>query len=917
MSESEDIHLDPIVQKADERGYLSVDEEKGRISYRCGDPYEDDYTDAEEKVRAVAYSWLVIEMEYAAECIAVEFTVPDRSPSKFADIVVFESEDMTDPYIVVENKEKNTSDADFEQAIEQGYNYANQLGGEYLLIDTFDRSVVYKVSPFGGMEREQNRLGSKEENLPVGYDEEPEWQLVAGKDNDISPSPVEKLENKIRRAHAEIWSGGKRDPLTSFDEWSKLLFAKVYDERREDGEPRMFQRGIGMSDSQVANNVHDLFDEAKQQNRSVFPEDASIELPAEKVADIVDILQEESITGHDLDRLGRAFEEFFGQIFRGQLGQYFTRRELTRYMVATVNPGRTDFVLDPTVGSGGFLIETYFQLYHKIMEGSGSEQRKYEDATNFANNNLYGIEIHEILSRIARTNLILHKVSPKYIEGDKSCLDIEFDLDRLTGENFDVVIGNPPFGDSVESGDRDRLGENKLSRFDLKKGSKIKTEIAVIERSIEFLKPGGTLAFVVPDGLLNNYSERSNCPQLRRHLIKHGKITGVTSLPDHTFTKAGAQNKTSILFFEKYTEEEKEAFDESFNRVLEKREIDDFEDDLTGSEKWDVMMDVVKRNDYPVFLAEAEQIGYAPTGESMEQNDLYTPGDESGRPDFDDENTILVQYHKFRDDPQGYEGIDDPETTAIKASEMFGQRDDGRIDPKYHLFQQKARESAPSGMNKVRLGDVLEERDQRVKPPEHPDTEFKVPTITHDGDMKKREAGKGKNPVAWEGRYFSDSSRWHYMYEGDIVYSQIDLWKGAISTVGVDFDGAICTTEFPVYQVVDEDELDPHYLKLLLRSEYFQKAIRAIVTGHSNRRRTQQDDFEDLEIYVPVVEEQRKIAAEFADRQDQIEQAELELDELRAQLDKAVTGEISIDDIIEQETDAMPATQTQLNQMDD
>lgn len=323
-----------------------------------------------------------------------------------------------------------------------------------------------------------------------------------------------------------------------------------------------------------------------------------------------------------------------------------------------------------------------------------------------------------------------------------------------------------------------------------------------------------------------------------------------------------------------------------------------------------------RRERLPRLPRRGRGVGYAPTGESVDRNDLYSL-DEDGNLDLEDDDTILAQYHEFREDPSGYEGTDDPLAMSIMASEIFGRRDDGRIDPKYHLFQQQAQEEPPDVMKNLRLGDVLNERDERVDPTNHPDTTFKVPTVTDDGEMKEREAGKGRNPVIWKGQYFTGSSRWHYMYEGDIVYSQIDLWKGAISTVGEDFDGAICTTEFPVYRVVDEDELDPHYLKLLLRSEYFQKAIRAIVTGHSNRRRTQQDDFEDLEIFIPEIEEQREIAAEFAQRQEQIEKAENELNDLRGQLDKAVTGELSIDEIIEQETDDVLASQAQLSQMDD
>lgn len=150
------------------------------------------------------------------------------------------------------------------------------------------------------------------------------------------------------------------------------------------------------------------------------------------------------------------------------------------------------------------------------------------------------------------------------------------------------------------------------------------------------------------------------------------------------------------------------------------------------------------------------------------------------------------------------------------------------------------------------------------------------------------------------------------MYEGDVVYSHIDFWKGAISIVDEEFDGAICTTEFPVYRVVDEERIDPHYLQLLLRSDYFLKAIRAIITGHSNRRRTQQDDFEDLEIFVPEIEEQRKIAEEFEARIEQIETAQKELDKLGEMLDEVVTGKTSVAELIERETDDIPETRTEL-----
>lgn len=99
--------------------------------------------------------------------------------------------------------------------------------------------------------------------------------------------------------------------------------------------------------------------------------------------------------------------------------------------------------------------------------------------------------------------------------------------------------------------------------------------------------------------------------------------------------------------------------------------------------------------------------------------------------------------------------------------------------------------------------------------------------------------------------YFEDSSStWYRVQQEDVVYSSIDLWKGCIAVVPERFDSALVTKEFPIYEVLDE-RVDPEFLSVLLRSRYYQRGFRAITTGHSNRRRTQQADFEALEIAFP------------------------------------------------------------------
>jgi type I restriction enzyme M protein len=133
-------------------------------------------------------------------------------------------------------------------------------------------------------------------------------------------------------------------------------------------------------------------------------------------------------------------------------------------------------------------------------------------------------------------------------------------------------------------------------------------------------------------------------------------------------------------------------------------------------------------------------------------------------------------------------------------------------------------------------------------------------TIGQNGEIRQREAGKGRNPPEWLGMYFEDSpSQWFRAKSGDVVFSSIDLWKGCISVVPDEFDGALVTKEFPIYEVTDK-RLDPEFVSCLLRSRYYQRAFRAITTGHSNRRRTQSEDFEALEICFPATREEQKEA---------------------------------------------------------
>jgi len=850
-----------LIQEAIQRGIIEIKSE--RVTYNLNKKKSYSWSDPEEWVRAKAVAFLTLKKSYAPNCIRTEVTVPRRTPEDLADIVVYEDNKCQNPYLVVETKKEKISERQRKQAIEQLFGNANSLRIPLALYENNEESILYDVLNFPSTERNENIKGNRDA-VPEQYGKIPEYTFIAGPgNNDIIPATKNQLELKVKRAHSIIWAGGKRDPLLSFDEWSKIMFAKVEDERNTpNNTPRRFQVGTNETDIKVANRVHELFRIACRADATIFKDNVDIELPDKKIVDVVRCLQDISITDTDVDNIGKAFEVFFGGVFRGELGQYFTMRPLARFAVAMLDINQDDYVIDITCGSGGFLLEVLLQVWNRIDKDFAGRNELARIKNDFALHKVYGIEIHEILARICKINLLLHHDGHTNIEGDRSCLETEFSKPRLNNfrDAFDIVVGNLPFGDTIIEGDEDQLGNNSLENFVLSKGKdKIASEHIMIERAIEFLAPGGKFAIVLPDGIFNNQGENSNCPLVRRYLVKNGFIKAVVSLPDHAFRKSGAQNKTSILFFQKFTREEKEKFDEWYwdsvnEQTQEQENFDAINIPLNVEE---IAIDVaLEKMNYQIFMAEANYIGYNSVGNLIINNDLYK-GAIGGHLDDDQANTILGEFRRFETE-SNYQ----PETTnciALSICKVWREHVSHRIDPKYHLFVNNEQHDKPNGWKHKKVCELMERRLEIVKPEEKPDEEVIVMTLKQTGDIIPREAGKGKNPPEWLGMYFEDSaSTWYKAYKGDLVYSSIDMWKGCISVVPNEFDGALVTKEFPIYKMKSNDIL-PDFLALLLRSRYYQKAFKAITTGHSNRRRTQSQDFESIEIWYP---EDKKVQEE-------------------------------------------------------
>ena len=323
MRTRENFENDPLILEAIDRNLISI--KKDKITYNIGQKKEYVWSDPEEWVRAWTISFLVLKKSYTPKCIRTEVTVPRRTPSDFADIVVYKDEACRDPYLVVENKREGITRNERKQAIEQLFGNANSLRAPLGLYDNGEESIFYDVANYSQDERESNKKGSRDA-IPVQYGNIPQFTYIAGdRDNDIKPVNARQIEIKIKKSHSIIWAGGKRDPLSAFDEWSKLMLAKVQDERHTpNGKPRRFQVGTNETYVSVATRIHDLFKNACLADPTFFPDTVKINLPDKKIEQVVSVLQDICITDSSVDNIGKAFEIFFGSVFRGELGQYET-----------------------------------------------------------------------------------------------------------------------------------------------------------------------------------------------------------------------------------------------------------------------------------------------------------------------------------------------------------------------------------------------------------------------------------------------------------------------------------------------------------------------------------------------------------------------------------------------------------------
>ena len=643
-----------------------------RIRYLPAD-FSDRWSDPEEKVRAELWAELIYKYEYPPERIGFEVTVPRRTPSDSADLVIYRDADLKSPWFVFECKRPDLPDAAFDQSIEQACGNRASLGAAYCGAVAGRTRRFLQFDQFPPGERERNLIA----DIPVRYGRPPEWRFyknVPG--NDLAGISREELRAAIRKCHQTLWEGGRRSPIAAFGEFSKIVFIKHRDEKnldRKDGAPYAFQRRDSETAEILARRIRDLYEGEKEREPDVFTDSINVGPPI--LAQCVEHLEGISLDRTELDTKGVAFEEFMGGFFKGDFGQYFTPRELIAFAVEILEPQRDNFILDPACGSGGFLLYAldYVRREADRRQTPGTVAH-FQYWHNFAQNNLFGIEVNDELARVAKMNMIIHDDGHTNIVGHDA-LDFLDHLDEknrhLREDRFDLILTNPPFGATIR---RTEKGDGYLEQFELmrylgkdnplranltgegddhgakrgaqavKKRASIKTEIAFLERIHTFLKPGtGRAAVVLPDGILTN----SSLQGVRDWLLSRFQLMAVVSLPQFAFQHYDAGVKASIVFL---------------RRLRDGETVDD---------------------NQPIFMALTENIGYDATGRKTFRHiiEKETPGEEKVEIQSCDLFDYRVWYEWSRGGPNE-SGWSERRREVIPGTGLVGQWQEFQRDPK-------------------------------------------------------------------------------------------------------------------------------------------------------------------------------------------------------------------------------------------
>lgn len=642
----------------------------------------------------------------------------------------------------------------------------------------------------------------------------------------IKRPAMDVVKAAFLRCHRIIWKSEKMSPQAAFVAFAKLLFVKLWEDRRLRDDPEMLE-AIGTNQplplSAVRFSTHWITQQekndpnpvdsilfrqlveqiereiAQRRRKRIFAADERLALSPGTIKRVVEVLEHFYLFGIDEDLNGRMFEAFLVATMRGQaLGQYFTPRSIVKLITRLAEPKASregvERVLDACCGTGGFLIEVLTEMRRQVYDNRSLSLTERNALLNeVANEAIFGIDAgrEPPVARIARINMYLHgdggsrvyttdalRDPPQHSGADT--LEIQAEVTELrglleAGTLFDVVMTNPPFSMDYSVNvpeEAEVLRAYDLANYRGRARKSLRSSVMFVERYWHLLRPGGRLLTVIDDSVLGG----RNFADVRDYIREKFTIRAVISLHGDAFQRAGARTKTSILYLVKrhtnVVEQQPAAF------VYESRYIG--------------LDDVVQKT----RLSVAERARMQAMEEMAEIQD------------------------KFKRFLAGENGpwLVPPERLT------------GRLDAKF-LLPWSVAKLEPVWIAQGARVEVLENLVDPVETlvPVEPDALYQFLKISYEGRAERGDSALGR-----EISYPKVGT----MAAGDIVLSNINAVHRAICVLPAGMDDLVVSNEFTVLRKKPSADIDPAYLWSVLRST---AVVAEWITGSSGMGRHRVD----------------------------------------------------------------------------
>ncbi|MEU4927788.1 N-6 DNA methylase [Streptomyces yokosukanensis] len=474
-------------------------------------------------------------------------------------------------------------------------------------------------------------------NWPRGDDSEFDATGDATSLKEIRRADKYMLRFAFRRCHNYIHGNEGLPKDAAFWQFLYVLFAKIYDERqvREEGKDSRFRIDIAdlvrtettatgakrrSGSPEVAGRIREIFGEVKEfyRKQKLFDHRDELTLTDPALTFIVGELAPYDLGSTDIDAKGVAYQELVGDNLRGDRGQYFTPHEAVKLVVDILDPKEHETVFDPCCGTGGFLRETLNHLlrkWQKDEDGGTTFTNAKELAAKmadhrrrlaaYADEHLFGADFDPFLRRATVMSLMtltdtaghaFHMDSLAYPDSHLAGNDEAMRFPRIQLGELDVLMTNPPFGSDIpvsedmiltkfrKSGGEFGVAYNWTRDKDtgelMRAGEStaVSPEQLFVQRAVEWVRPGGRIGIVLPNGILSNPGPSDEA--VRRYILDQCWVLGSVELPVETFiAEANVNILTTLLFLRRKTAQERQ------------EEIE------------------FGAADYPVFMAVAEKVG--------------------------------------------------------------------------------------------------------------------------------------------------------------------------------------------------------------------------------------------------------------------------------------------------------------------